>query len=61
MSKKSLNEWSLTYFNNNVFDTCMKFAEGSSAPPLDFLFKLTEMLDGYSLYLRGPEDKDEDN
>lgn len=48
---KSFEEWSLTYFNGKPFDLGMKFAEGSEAPPLDFMYKLTELLEGYSMYL----------
>lgn len=56
--KKSLNEWCLEYFNNNLFDYCMEYAKDSPAPPVDFLFKMCEMLDGYSLYVRSKQDED---
>lgn len=57
--KKSLNEWCAHYFNKNLFDYCMDYAKDSPAPPLDFLHKMCDMLDGYSLYQRSTTDNED--
>lgn len=48
--KKSLDEWCLHYYGRNLFDYCMEYAKDSDAPPLDFLHKMCQLLDGYTMY-----------
>ena len=48
---KAFNEWCLGIYGKKPFEECMDFAKNSEAPPLDFVFHLTSLLDGYTTYL----------
>ncbi len=47
----SLDEYCLNLYNNRLFGVCMEFAKDSPAPPLDFLAKMTSIMDDYSRYV----------
>ena len=47
----SIDNWCLTLYNRGVFEECMTYAAGTDMPPLNFLERFTQLLDGYTMYI----------